>query len=215
MTASPAVLAASAGWLPVSEAILAGLCHDLGNRIASLDALLQLLEDDDDDLRADVDKEVERLSAIVPTFRSLMGDMDAAREAQLLPDVLETVLDLHRRRRGLEAVVSEFRTSGEVPPVLANPARLGRLLILALDNVVAGCLREGVREVTVEASADDGGATVRMWGDGADGPHLTDAGLESLRRLGALDTVVVVQEAGEVRLSLPSLTRARAMEDAG
>lgn len=208
-----AVLLARAGWLTVSEAILAGLCHDLSNRAASLEGLVQLLEEESSDMLVHVGSEVRRLGDSVKGFRALTGSLEAEAEALLLSDVVVGVQELHRRRRGLEAVTAEWMISEGLPPVLANPTRLTRVLLILMDEVALATLESGGREVSVNltGSLDE---VCCVFGYRADVECcLRPETLLSLRALVAPGRWVLVEEAASVRLTIPSLARSRAFEN--
>lgn len=215
-TETPEVLLARAGWMRVGEAINAGLCHDLGNRAASIEGLLQLAECGDDDIMADVEDEIRRLGELRGWFRSLSGDLDAPREPMMVPDVLHRIAPLHARRRGLEVVERHYEVQEGVLPVLANPARLSRALLVLLDRITEHALEADVRDVQVAVTGDPDSVTVTIRAEGTASPTIPADTLEALTALGAgTPGWSVGCEGGTAHLTLASLPRARAMEGEG
>lgn len=234
---SPGELLARAGWLAVESALIRGLAHDLNGRATALGGLVELLRlDDDGDDRADppvldlLREESTRLGEAVELLRLLAGDReDEPPEPLALEPLLESVLRLHARHRGLEEVetVLEVEADGAVR---VRRTFLVRALLLLLGAAGWAAREAGGRRVDValrgrdervvvvisvpeaDTGETDAAATDASAGTERSGPGIeaavrgVEAGLE--RDGAAVDRREGDEGAGaRLELSLPALRR--------
>jgi len=209
---STAELLARAGWPAVSEAILAGLCHDLSNRAASLTGLVQLLEEGGGDMLEHLGTEVDRLGGSVERIRALNGRLQEQAEPLDPADVVTLVLDLHRRRRGLESVSTASHVADGLPPVLAGPSHLRRLLLILLDHVVSGVVADGGKDAEMEVTGSEAEVCFAVPFPGPSFPNMQPSVWDALQELAGEAGWALERSPDSLRLTLPSLGRARAAE---
>ncbi len=156
---SPGELLARAGWLAVESALIRGLAHDLNGRATALGGLVELLRLDDDGAGPPVldllREESNRLGEAVELLRLLAGDReDAPPEPLALEPLLESVLGLHARHRGLEEVetVLEVEADGAVR---VRRTFLVRALLLLLGAAGWAAREAGGRRVDVALRGGD------------------------------------------------------------
>lgn len=156
---SPGELLARAGWLAVESALIRGLAHDLNGRATALGGLVELLGLDDDGADPPVldllREESTRLGEAVELLRLLAGDReDEPPEPLALESLLESVLRLHARHRGLEEVetVLEVEADGAVR---VRRTFLVRALLLLLGAAGWAAREAGGRRVDVALRGRD------------------------------------------------------------
>jgi signal transduction histidine kinase len=147
--------------------------HDLRTPLASLQAMLEALEDglgDPDRYVASMGEQVQVLGRLVDDLFEL-ATIDAGvltvelREAAL-SGVVESCL------RGLEveaarrSVRLESRVDGELPPVLCAPEHVERVLVNLVSNALRHTPSDGSVAVRVEPGADDVRVSVEDTGEG-------------------------------------------------
>lgn len=163
---SPGELLARAGWLAVESALIRGLAHDLNGRATALRGLVELLRLDDDGADPPVldllREESTRLGEAVELLRLLAGDReDQPPEPLALEPLLESVLGLHARHRGLEEVetVLEVEADGAVR---VRRTFLVRALLLLLGAAGWAAREAGSRQVDVALRVDVAGRDDRV-----------------------------------------------------
>lgn len=156
---SPGELLARAGWLAVESALIRGLAHDLNGRATALGGLVDLLRLDGDGADPPVldllREESTRLGEAVELLRLLAGDReDEPPEPLALEPLLESVLGLHARHRGLEEVetVLEVEADGAVR---VRRTFLVRALLLLLGAAGWAAREAGGRRVDVALRGRD------------------------------------------------------------
>lgn len=156
---SPGELLARAGWLAVESALMRGLAHDLNGRATALGGLVNLLRLDGDGADPPVldllREESTRLGEAVELLRLLAGDReDEPPEPLALEPLLESVLGLHARHRGLEEVetVLEVEADGAVR---VRRTFLVRALLLLLGAAGWAAREAGGRRVDVALRGRD------------------------------------------------------------
>lgn len=149
---------AAAGWPDVLDRLIQGLGHDLNNRVQSLMSLVQLaqLDEDTSSLSPFLEKEVDHLEQVVRLMRLLPGHPEEQPELIHLPDILDSLVELSRVQRYLEAVDRRVTVAPEgLMPVRSRWSVLSRTLVLFL---AAGAweaeLRDRRLEVTLDASPE-------------------------------------------------------------
>lgn len=148
----------SGGWKWVSDQVVAGICHDLNDRLSTLSGLLELAELDgavDPELGGPLRSELGRVEELVRLLRVLPGGRAEGAEPVRITELLGVASSLLRRHRGLEDVKVEVVTEVDVV-VRASWGSLNRVLLLLLAGA-ARCARR-CRSTRV---------TVRVGGDGA------------------------------------------------
>ena len=129
-------MTASAGddgvWIEVSDALLAGITHDLNGRVAALGGLLQVLvgEAADPEVLALLRREGERLDATVALLRSYPRGAERAPEAIDPRELLPELLALHARRDDREGASARVEIAPAAPPARADRIWLGRALLV-------------------------------------------------------------------------------------
>lgn len=128
-------LLARAGWLTVASRLTSGLTHDLNGRVTSLSGMAQLLGLDDDvrSMAPFLDEEIRRLASSVRLVALLGGELDGEPELLPLDELLESLIELHRRHHGLEGVQIDVEIQGGLE-VFAAWALIGRIVLIALAH---------------------------------------------------------------------------------
>lgn len=134
-TAPIADLLARAGWLTVASRLTSGLTHDLNGRVTSLSGMAQLLALDDDvrSMAPFLDEEIQRMASSVRLVALLGGELEGEPELLPLGDLLESLVELHRRHHGLESVGVDLEIQDELD-VFAHWALIGRVVLTALAH---------------------------------------------------------------------------------
>jgi hypothetical protein len=208
----PALLPAHARWLVLQNELLRGVTHAMSNRVATLSAVVYLLEYEDvtpaqaaESLRC----EAERMDALLQLLRQLPSRVDAACEPVLALEIVAQATALHEHHADLRALPVVVAGADDVLPCFVDPHVLLQALLLLLTVVkrqpgasavtvqVDGDAEE-VR-LTVTATADAGVADQRARQDVEAAHHLL-ARVEGRVVRGATGGVVVV---------LPTLLAAR------
>lgn len=150
---SPGELLARAGWLAVESALIRGLAHDLNGRATALGGLVELLRLDEDGADPPVldllREESTRLGEAVELLRLLAGDSeDEPPEPLALEPLLELVLGLHARHRGLEEVETALEVEAD-GAVRVRRTFLVRALLLLLGAAGWAAREAGGRRVDV------------------------------------------------------------------
>jgi hypothetical protein len=164
-------LLARAGWLTVSTSLMTGIVHDLNGRVTSLAGLVQLLSiDDTGGIAPFLEEEVRRLDGSVRLMGLLAGETGGERELVALDRLLGPLVDLHRRRPGLEGVEIDLEF-GDVPPILADARLLAQTVLLVFAAAGQGALARGRRVDVFAGTHARGGALLRASAPGPrDGP---------------------------------------------
>ncbi len=214
-------------WLRVSEKVLKGLNHQLTNRVASLEAVVGILDDDQpfdpQVLRALAD-EVSRLNHLLQLFRCMPAEPFVGAEAVRLQDIVPQVLELHGHHADLRNIPVVVDADCDTPPLLVRPSALLRCLLVALESGAGNSLRAGKHEglhltylgdagwvrIVVEAPQPDGQALFA--GEGSIVHAVRSALAHAFAQVNA--TVISTADGERIRyeLRLPSLPEARRLE---
>jgi len=215
---NPALLLARAGWLNVSDRILSGACHDLNGRLSSLDGLAQLLTLDGAEgtpVIPYLKEEISKLETVVSLLRLFPGDLMAVPEPMTPTDLVDDVVRLHRKHRGLESQATTYSCEDGLPPVLVNRARVGRGLLILMAWIGRTALDSGAGSLEIRAEAEGEAVTLRLEGKDA-GNGTLDLGVDAaapevaaLRDLLRLDGGELDIEDRLIAVRLPSLAEAR------
>lgn len=183
----PERAASDDSWQWVNDQVVAGIGHDLSDRLSSLYGLIQLAELDGSigpAVSTPLRSELGRVEELVRLLRLLPGPREERAEPIRLAEVFPTISDLLRRHRGLEGV--RLRVEGGADPVVYE----------RWTELVRRILR------TISSVAREGGG-----GEGVGGDRDQAAPGEVIVRLGTGEGVAVVEvevAGGAVRtLSLP------------
>ncbi|MGQ0650565.1 MAG: hypothetical protein ACT4P7_23750 [Gemmatimonadaceae bacterium] len=135
-------------WLRVSEKVIKGLNHQLTNRVASLEAVVALFDDDegelpDPQLVKSLAQEVKRLSHLLQLYRLMPAEPFVTTEPVRLQDVIPQVMELHAHHTDLRGIPIEITSPGDVQPVLVRPSAILRCLLVLLESAAGNALRSG------------------------------------------------------------------------
>ncbi len=123
-------------WLPVHQALLAGLVHACNNRVAALSGIAQLYEaklSSGEEGMQQLLGEVDKLRALMGLFRLALSGRSARREPARMGEALQTAAMLLAHH--LDARHARFDAppeSGDVEPVMLWPGDALRFAVLAL-----------------------------------------------------------------------------------
>jgi hypothetical protein len=218
-------------WLRVSEKVVKGLNHQLTNRVASLEALLALLNDDQEPpdltLIKSLTQEVGRLSDLLQLYRALPAEPFVTTEAVRLQDVIPQIIELHGHHADLRGIPIVIDAAQETPPMLVRPSALLRCLLVLLESCAGNALRS-------EASGDAAALHLAYGGDDthvyitfeslapagqllftSEGSLIQAVRLTLAHAHGSADARVLASAAGErirYEVRLPTLSEARRIE---
>ena len=134
-------------WLRVSEKVMKGLNHQLTNRVASLEAVAVLFDDDEEPpsrpLVKSLLQEVKRLTQLLHLYRLLPAEPFVVTEPVLLQDVMTQVMELHGHHSDLRGIPIQVTAANDVQPVLVRPSALLRCLLVLLESAAGNALRSG------------------------------------------------------------------------
>ena len=195
-------------WLALSDALLAGLVHNLNNRVTALSVCAELAQLGDEQMISDgmLGSEVSRLQRTAALLSLLPTRATGEPEALELGPVLDDALALHAhhpRMRGADCVVD---ASNAMQPVRAPRWALLRLLLLLVDAAKELAIAEA-RAAAVRLTSNESTAVVRVAARGDGGPY----GAE----MAALCGGALEREGGDLVLTLPSLFLLRQREKSG
>ncbi len=217
-------------WLRVSEKVLKGLNHQLTNRVASLEAVAALFDDDqepiDPQLIKSLAQEVKRLNHLLQLYRLMPAEPFVTTEAVRLQDVLPQVMELHGHHADLRGIPIEVRVTGDTAPVLVRPSALLRCLLVLLESAAGNALRSGCEaalhltyggnetEVFVQFDAPAPKGQLLFTGDGSL-VHAVNSGLAHAHATATADLLLTAPcDRLRYRLTLPTLAEARRVERA-
>ena len=147
-------------WLRVSEKVIKGLNHQLTNRVASLEAVVTLLDDPDEapdqQLLSSLAQEVKRLHHLLVLYRLVPAEPFVTTEPVLLQDVIAQVMDLHLHHADLRGIPVELDRGGDTDPVLVRPSALLRSLLVLFESAAGNALRSGRQDAIHVAYGGDG-----------------------------------------------------------
>ena len=165
--------------------LAAGIAHEVGNPLAAVIGLLELLKDRDeldpkdfDDLLERIDREIGRISDIINELLDYARVRDDRLEAIGIRGPLESAIGLcnhHPRARSLSVQLQD----GEDRVVIASENRLVQVFLNLLLNAGDACGGQGEVEISFEAAAVDDVAGVRVTVSDS-GPGIPDESLESI-----------------------------------
>ncbi|HKG91748.1 MAG TPA: hypothetical protein VKA84_07660 [Gemmatimonadaceae bacterium] len=154
--------------LEVTQAVLRGLVHALGNRTAAVIAVAGVLEPDapaDAELVRALAAEGRRLHAIVRLLRWLSPEWSARAEPVALDELLPDVVSLHAHHPELRGVPCFAECAADVPPLRLLRTPLAQaLLVLVVGSArrAAAPRAAGVEDAQVVLRCAAAGPDVRV-----------------------------------------------------
>lgn len=139
-------------WACVSETLVRGMAHALGNRIATIGTIAELLRVSADDPRAMSEMlgiETERLEDLLEQMRALSARSGGRMEAMRLSDAVAGAMDLHSYHPERRAIAVTVEPGDESRPVLGDPLQLQRQLLILLDAATHAALAHVSRAVRI------------------------------------------------------------------
>lgn len=139
-------------WESVSEEIIAGIGHDLSDRLSSLYGIVQLGELEqsiEGGVGESIRSELDRVLELIELLRAIPRPRAEGIEPIRLTDLLPTIGALLGRHRGLEG--TELRSEAVTDPLVAG----------VWTDILRQLLRT-VSSVALRAGADGGQRTIRL-----------------------------------------------------
>lgn len=214
-------------WLRVSEKVLKGLNHQLTNRVAALEAVVGMCDDDgtmEPEVMKAMAEEVTRLGHLLILYRCMPAEPFAGAEPVRLQDVIPQLLELHGHHADLRNIEVEVSADPETLPLLVRPSALLRCLLVVLESGAGNSLRSGTfgaltlsysgdaREVRIVFESPQPPGQLLFTGEGS----IVHAARSALAHANAtVGAAVIHSETGErirYELRLPTLTEARRLE---
>lgn len=131
-----------------------GLAHEIGNPLAGMKAVVQVLEQEQAPSPAmakylpRLEREIDRLSAFLRTFNGYAAPQEHHPVPCRLEDVLDDVLLWTRKEAREKGITIRHRHCGKgIPPLLADPNQLKQLLLNLVLNAIHAT--EGPGEITL------------------------------------------------------------------
>ena len=202
-------------WIEVSDALLAGITHDLNGRVAAVAGLLQVLvgERPDAEALALLRREGERLDAAVALLRSYPRGAERAPAAIDPRELLPELLALHARRDDRAGAIARLEIAPAAPPARADRTWLGLALLVLFAR--AGSTGDAGGAAPFLARADGSGDRA-VWLVRPEAPalHGADAGvMPTTDRYLRIAEAFVARAGGELRVGnagwevlLPAIT---------
>lgn len=135
-------------WEEVSGALIRGLVHALNNRVASIEGIASMMEDDDDaTVITNINKEGGRLRVLIESARHIAVESSAEAEAFTLPDLLAATMQLASLHPDLRDLRLDARGAESMPALRLRQRRAEHALVLGVlaasrgggDELVALC----------------------------------------------------------------------------
>jgi two-component system sensor histidine kinase HydH len=144
-----------------------GVAHEIGNPLAGMKAVTQLLQEDDavpaDTRRylARIEAEIDRLSAFLRTFHGFAAPQATHPVPCRLREAIEDVLLWTRKEARSRGVTIDYAACcHEVPPLYADPGQLKQVLLNLVINAVQAMPSGGKIEIGMCAQGADLAAAV-------------------------------------------------------
>lgn len=142
-------------WLQISDGLIAGIQHELNNRLASLSAIAQVLEieiSEEHPLAGALEMELDRWQASTELLH-LLNDSGPA-EPILLGEVLEGAQRLLRIHHEVRNVEVEIEESPEPQPLLIPRSELLRIWMMMLIPI-ARLARQQERPIRIRVTGEE------------------------------------------------------------
>lgn len=176
-----------------------GLCHDVNGRVASLGAVIQLVELGEP-IPPSFSEELDRLEDVARRMTLLVGHVEAAPTPFDIGILLERAVDLQRHLKDLSQRRIGLNAEPGLPAVLVNEGRCFRTLALFVDLAV----RLGADTIALGGTAEGVQISFEIDADALDRQTIA-----ALDRLAAADGGNVAHDGRRCSLRLTSLSRAR------
>lgn len=212
-----AVEDACRAWLDLNEELIAGIHHTFNNRLGTLSAILQVMTSEvppDHPLHGAFAEELAKLSGAVDLLRHLRETADYTVSPLLVAEVLASVVSLYEQHHEVRDVPCRIGETKDLPPLLASPAPLQRLLLSLLVEAGRAVQVAGGGSVDVEFGGDAQRLEVVLRPRPRQGAvHVDRRSGDPIREwVAALDGELTVRESGSgdsLVLSLPTLVEVR------
>lgn len=147
-----------------------GVAHEIGNPLAGMKAVTQLLQDDTAlppktrEYLGRIEAEINRLSAFLQTFHGFAAPQQTHPVPCRLADALDDVLLWTRKEAKSRGVTIDYAAcASDVPPLFADPGQLKQVLLNLVINAVQAMPQGGHVEIGMCARrADTEAAVPRM-----------------------------------------------------
>jgi nitrogen-specific signal transduction histidine kinase len=152
-------------WSLASETLVRGLAHALGNRIATIGTIAELLRVGGDDpiaMSELLGVETRRLEDLLEQMRALSVQHSGRQEAMRLSDAVAGAMALHSYHPERRTIAITIEPGDESRPVLGDAIRLQRELILLLDAATNAALAHASRAVRVRFGLQGTVGVVRL-----------------------------------------------------
>jgi signal transduction histidine kinase len=170
MDGSNGGILASEGWRSVSDRLIAGLCHELNDRISALAGIVHIARMEaalDPAMIQLLDGELARLEEASRLLRALPDDGGAGPEPVHLPELIPLILGLHRHHNGLEEVPIDVDGEPGSPPVVARWSHLSKALLVLLAAAARAAAPAG--RVRLQYRGEGGDLLLRIAASGGHG----------------------------------------------
>jgi signal transduction histidine kinase len=152
--------------------LAAGVAHEIGNPIAAIMGMHDLLDEANEDTRVDflkrMRKETERIHTVVRDLLDYARPDNDPLSSAAVGEVIDDALALVRPQRGFKGVTVNVESPGTVNVALA-PQRLTQVLLNLLLN--AGAALDGSGTVTIRVTKDESKARIEIEDDGPGVPN--------------------------------------------
>ncbi len=152
----------AAGWAEITDRLVQGLCHGLNGHLSTLIGLLYMgrkREPGDAGWMGHLEGELDRVEAVVRLMEGIAWDGVATAEVLDLSELLDEVVKLQGRVRGLDKLEMELLSDG-APAVRINRTVAKRALLLLLSWTAHHVREAGGARVVCTLAPDAGGATI-------------------------------------------------------
>lgn len=194
-------------WAELCEALMRGMVHAFNNRIAAMNASVELLAMEDDEITPEelLPAELAQLEQTTGHLRALCAEKRPAEAFEIVP-VIQEAIALHGYHPRLRDIRCEMPQTPDLVPVRMPRWALSRLLLVLIGHAKHASQGAGRDSFVLQLSGDDRFLDVRLQADEEESP--------SAQHLAALCGATVERTNGETMLRLPSLLEVRRMERA-
>jgi signal transduction histidine kinase len=171
-------------WAIVSETLVRGIAHALSNRIATIGTIAELLRVGGDDPQAMSEMlgiETERLEDLLEQMRAVASRSGGRMEALRLSDAVAGAMAIHSYHPERRTIAVTVEPGDESRPVLGDPLRLQRELLILLDAATHAAASHVSRAVRVRFGLMGMVGVVRVLvGQGSETGALPESGLGTI-----------------------------------
>lgn len=212
-------------WRTLSDALLAGFCHELGGRASAFVSIAHLATRET--VRTgfvlnEIERESERLARLASLLRVLPRHESLGPRAVSLTAAVQEALELARYHHGLRAIELSAELAPSLPAVRVDKNAFTQSLLILLAATARRALTLGHARLRVTATQEEADVVVRLdsvadahqdwglssWMD-APPPVVDPVSLETVRERWARDQVSVqeLEEGNGFELRLPRSTK--------